>query len=175
VGQASVVSTVASLRATFFAVIVRREALELLAATFRVYTYLRSIKDRVRNVLTLESWPSARRCEVMFVDAPTQGPTSSKPNVEVQPRTIRGSVRRVIRRGPDICSPIAVDFDAKGRLLVVESHTHFRPAELTPARTEARPAFESSEDTDGGRARRSVTPPSLRHHGPRGRRVHPDG
>jgi putative membrane-bound dehydrogenase-like protein len=29
---------------------------------------------------------------------------------------------------PDIVHPIALDFDAKGRLLVVESHTHFRPA-----------------------------------------------
>src|SRR6478609_11681976 len=28
---------------------------------------------------------------------------------------------------PDIVHPIACDFDAKGRLLVVESHTHFRP------------------------------------------------
>ena len=28
---------------------------------------------------------------------------------------------------PDIVHPIAVAFDAKGRLLVVESHTHFRP------------------------------------------------
>src|SRR4029453_15589445 len=29
---------------------------------------------------------------------------------------------------PDIVHPIAADFDAKGRLLVVVSHTHFRPA-----------------------------------------------
>jgi putative membrane-bound dehydrogenase-like protein len=29
---------------------------------------------------------------------------------------------------PDIVHPIAMDVDAKGRLLVVESHTHFRPA-----------------------------------------------
>lgn len=28
---------------------------------------------------------------------------------------------------PDIVHPIATDFDSKGRLLVVESHTHFRP------------------------------------------------
>jgi hypothetical protein len=29
---------------------------------------------------------------------------------------------------PDIVHPISVDFDASGRMLVVESHTHFRPA-----------------------------------------------
>ncbi len=29
---------------------------------------------------------------------------------------------------PDVVHPIALDFDARGRLLVVESHTHFRPA-----------------------------------------------
>lgn len=40
--------------------------------------------------------------------------------------------RLVITRfaqSPDIVHPIAVDFDAQGRLLVVESHTHFRPAD----------------------------------------------
>src|ERR1019366_6960905 len=28
---------------------------------------------------------------------------------------------------PEIVHPIACDFDAKGRLLVIESHTHFAP------------------------------------------------
>ena len=28
---------------------------------------------------------------------------------------------------PDIVHPVACDFDAKGRLLVIESHTHFAP------------------------------------------------
>ncbi|MBI2806404.1 MAG: c-type cytochrome [Planctomycetes bacterium] len=31
-------------------------------------------------------------------------------------------------KSPDIVHPVACDFDAKGRLLVVESHTHFAPA-----------------------------------------------
>src|SRR3954447_26080968 len=30
---------------------------------------------------------------------------------------------------PDIVHPIACEFDKKGRLLVVESHTHFRPTD----------------------------------------------
>ncbi len=39
--------------------------------------------------------------------------------------------RLVVERfaaAPDIVQPIALCFDTKGRLLVVESHTHFRPA-----------------------------------------------
>ncbi len=34
-----------------------------------------------------------------------------------------------VAREPDIVTPIGVAFDLKGRLLVVESHTHFRPAD----------------------------------------------
>ena len=56
---------------------------------------------------------------------------------------------------PDIVHPIAMDFDAKGRLLVVESHTHFRPAKY------AGPKFDrirTFEDTDGdGKADRVTT------------------
>lgn len=37
-------------------------------------------------------------------------------------------VVELVAAAPDIVHPIAMDFDAKGRLLVVESHTHFRPA-----------------------------------------------
>src|SRR4051812_27042723 len=39
--------------------------------------------------------------------------------------------RLVVERfaaAPNVVHPIALDFDARGRLLVVESHTHFRPA-----------------------------------------------
>jgi putative membrane-bound dehydrogenase-like protein len=39
--------------------------------------------------------------------------------------------RLVVERfaaAPDIVQPVSIDFDSKGRLLVIESHTHFRPA-----------------------------------------------
>src|SRR5262245_33987542 len=56
---------------------------------------------------------------------------------------------------PDIVQPIAADFDSKGRLLVVESHTHFRPAKYTG------PKFvriRVLEDTDGdGKADKFTT------------------
>lgn len=56
---------------------------------------------------------------------------------------------------PDIVHPIALDFDTKGRLLVVESHTHFRPAKYDG------PKFDRIRvivDTDGdGTADRFTT------------------
>jgi putative membrane-bound dehydrogenase-like protein len=56
---------------------------------------------------------------------------------------------------PDIVHPIGVAFDARGRLLVVESHTHFRPKDYQgPAHDRIR----ILEDTDGdGRADRFTT------------------
>jgi len=47
---------------------------------------------------------------------------------------------------PEIVHPISIDFDAKGRLLVIESHTHFRPEGYQgPAADRVR----MLEDTDG--------------------------
>jgi putative membrane-bound dehydrogenase-like protein len=56
---------------------------------------------------------------------------------------------------PDIVHPIGLDFDARGRLLVVESHTHFPPAGYKgPPHDRVRVL----EDTDGdGRADRFTT------------------
>src|SRR5258707_920269 len=36
-------------------------------------------------------------------------------------------VVELVAQSPDIVHPISCDFDAKGRLLVIESHTHFAP------------------------------------------------
>ncbi len=47
---------------------------------------------------------------------------------------------------PDIVHPIAMDFDSKGRLLVVESHTHFRPAKYDGPKHDR---IRMLEDTDG--------------------------
>ncbi|HVK14109.1 MAG TPA: PVC-type heme-binding CxxCH protein, partial [Gemmataceae bacterium] len=56
---------------------------------------------------------------------------------------------------PDVVHPIALDFDARGRLLVIESHTHFRPAKYAGPKFDRVRAFE---DTDGdGRADRVTT------------------
>ena len=56
---------------------------------------------------------------------------------------------------PDIVQPIALDFDAKGRLLVVESHTHFRPAKYDGPKADR---IRVLEDTDGdGKADKFTT------------------
>src|SRR5262245_2182327 len=56
---------------------------------------------------------------------------------------------------PDIVHPIALDFDAKGRLLVVESHTHFPPQDYRGPKHDR---IRILEDTDGdGRADRFTT------------------
>ena len=66
--------------------------------------------------------------------------------------------RLVVERfaaSPDIVHPISLDFDSRGRLLVIESHTHFRPANYKG------PTFDRIrvlEDTDGdGKADRFTT------------------
>ncbi len=75
-------------------------------------------------------------------DAP---PVSSDPRLVVE----------LFAAAPDIVHPIATDFDAKGRLLVVESHTHFRPTKYDG------PKFDRVrvlEDTDGdGKADKFTT------------------
>ncbi|MDR3636104.1 MAG: HEAT repeat domain-containing protein [Isosphaeraceae bacterium] len=63
--------------------------------------------------------------------------------------------RLVVERfasAPDIVHPIALDFDVNGRLLVIESHTHFRPEGYQGPQTDR---VRTLEDTDGdGRADR---------------------
>lgn len=56
---------------------------------------------------------------------------------------------------PDIVHPIALEFDAKGRLLVIESHTHFRPEGYQGPKADR---VRVLEDTDGdGKADRFGT------------------
>jgi putative membrane-bound dehydrogenase-like protein len=66
--------------------------------------------------------------------------------------------RLVVERfaaAPDIVHPIALDFDARGRLLVIESHTHFRPANYQGPKFDR---IRILEDTDGdGKADRFTT------------------
>jgi putative membrane-bound dehydrogenase-like protein len=56
---------------------------------------------------------------------------------------------------PDIVTPVCLDFDARGRLLVVENHTHFRPPNYKGPRFDR---IRVLEDTDGdGKADRFTT------------------
>jgi putative membrane-bound dehydrogenase-like protein len=62
---------------------------------------------------------------------------------------------RLFAAAPDIVHPVGVAFDQRGRLLVIESHTHFRPKDYQgPAHDRIRVL----EDTDGdGKADRFTT------------------
>ncbi len=56
---------------------------------------------------------------------------------------------------PDIVHPIGIDFDHKGRLLVIESHTHFRPGNYQGPK---RDRIRILEDSDGdGKADKFTT------------------
>src|SRR5215469_12205850 len=58
-------------------------------------------------------------------------------------------------QAPEIRHPINLDFDRRGRMLVIESHTHFRPAEYEGPEHDR---IRLVEDTDGdGRADRFST------------------
>jgi putative membrane-bound dehydrogenase-like protein len=64
-------------------------------------------------------------------------------------------VVELFAQAPDIVHPIALDFDARGRLLVIESHTHFPPKEYKGLKHDR---VRMLEDTDGdGRADRFTT------------------
>ncbi|QDU23881.1 PVC-type heme-binding CxxCH protein [Urbifossiella limnaea] len=77
--------------------------------------------------------------------APPAAPTAADPRLVVER----------FAAAPDIVQPIALDFDARGRLLVVESHTHFRPANYAGPKADR---VRVLEDTDGdGRADKFTT------------------
>ncbi|OWK37958.1 PVC-type heme-binding CxxCH protein [Fimbriiglobus ruber] len=77
--------------------------------------------------------------------APAADPKAADPRLVVEP----------FAAAPDIVHPIAMDFDAKGRLLVIESHTHFRPANYAGPKHDR---IRVLEDTDGdGKADKFTT------------------
>ncbi len=52
---------------------------------------------------------------------------AQQPNLEVPKAHDPRIVVELFAASPDIVHPIGLDFDARGRMLVIESHTHFRP------------------------------------------------
>jgi putative membrane-bound dehydrogenase-like protein len=83
------------------------------------------------------------------------GKASSAPQAE-WPRVLdeRLEIRRVAA-APEIVHPIALDCDAQGHLLVIESHTHFRPSNYRGPQFDR---IRRLQDTDGdGRIDRITT------------------
>ncbi len=75
-------------------------------------------------------------------------PASAQPKPPAAP--VSADKRLVVEpfaAAPDIVHPIALDFDAKGRLLVIESHTHFRPANYTGPKFDRIRMFEDTKGT----------------------------
>src|SRR5437868_5651815 len=72
---------------------------------------------------------------------PTAVPASPAPRASDPRLTVE-----LFATAPNIVHPISMDFDSRGRLLVIESHTHFRPANYQgPAHDRIRVL----EDSDG--------------------------
>src|SRR6266704_2503346 len=51
-------------------------------------------------------------------------------------------VVELVAAAPDIVHPISCDFDHKGRLLVIESHTHFAPKDYKGPKFDRIQAFD---------------------------------
>lgn len=83
-------------------------------------------------------------CPISFARA-ADGPRAHDPRLCVEP----------FAAAPDIVHPIGIAFDARGRLLVIESHTHFRPPNYQGPKHDR---VRVLEDTDGdGKADRFTT------------------
>src|SRR5437667_7847608 len=54
-------------------------------------------------------------------------------------------VVELVAAAPDIVHPISCDFDHKGRLLVIESHTHFAPKDYKGPKFDRIQAFDVSK------------------------------
>lgn len=76
---------------------------------------------------------------------PQEPPHSLDPTVHITP----------FATAPEIVTPIGATVDAKGRLLVVESHSHFRPKDYQGPKTDRIRAFEDT--THSGRADKITT------------------
>lgn len=68
--------------------------------------------------------------------------------IAAEPRVPKGYELELVAQAPNIVTPIAMAFDAKGRLLVVESHTHQRPQEYEGPKSDRVRMFADS-DGDG--------------------------
>jgi putative membrane-bound dehydrogenase-like protein len=97
-----------------------------------------------------------KRCAAFLAVVLAAPPAAAQPTPPETP--VSADKRLVVEAfaaAPAIVHPIALDFDAKGRLLVVESHTHFRPANYKGPKFDRIRMFE---DTDGdGKADRITT------------------
>ena len=83
------------------------------------------------------------------------GQPPQPPAVEIPRASDPRLVVELFAAAPDIVHPIGLAFDAKGRLLIIESHTHFRPKDYAGPKHDR---IRVLEDTKGdGKADRFTT------------------
>ena len=82
-------------------------------------------------------------------------------------------VVELVAQSPDIVHPISCDFDHQGRLLVIESHTHFAPKDYKGPKFDRIRAFELHKDGKPGFAKVTTFYEGTRH--TMDLAVHPDG
>src|SRR5207247_347115 len=98
---------------------------------------------------SLSAWAAFALCAVLSVHA-----TAARADDAPKAADRRLVVERYAA-APDIVHPIGVAFDRRGRLLVIESHTHFRPANYQGPKHDR---IRLLEDTKGdGKADRVTT------------------
>ncbi|MSU80344.1 MAG: c-type cytochrome [Gemmataceae bacterium] len=82
-------------------------------------------------------------------------------------------VVELVAQSPDIVHPVSCDFDHQGRLLVIESHTHFAPKDYKGPKFDRIRAFELHKDGKPGFAKVTTFYEGTRH--TMDLAVHPDG
>ena len=74
------------------------------------------------------------------------GPVRGEPPASGTPQVLDHRMTlELVAREPDIVTPVGLTFDHHGRLLVIESHTHFAPDDYDGPRTDR---IRLVEDTD---------------------------
>src|SRR2546423_8165195 len=98
----------------------------------------------------------ASRVRVVVLLAFTIAGTNAFAEAPKPPRITDPSVKLTLfASDPDVVTPIGATVDARGRLLIVESHSHFRPKDYKGPATDR---IRILEDTDGdGKADRFTT------------------
>ncbi len=106
-------------------------------------------------MIAILRWVSALPLLAAILWLPPENGQKAAPVPEVPKAHDPRLVVELFVAAPDIVHPVSLDFDAKGRLLVIESHTHFPPKDYTGPKHDR---IRVLEDTDGdGKADRFTT------------------
>src|ERR1700674_3580618 len=84
--------------------------------------------EQLMRILEWNTWCRAVGAVVLSLGWLADAPRAMGQNHAEAPRAHDPALEvELFAAAPDIVHPIGVAFDQRGRLLVIESHTHFRP------------------------------------------------